>query len=96
MMPQGSKRQTGHPNIMHKAPGRSQLSKTHMGALERNGPTPPERAWLGNLTRRDMAHLNERCHKGENDKRATQTSCTRHPGSHNLEKLIQAPSNEMT
>ena len=35
MMPQGSKWKMGRPN-MHKAPGRSQLSKTDTGALERN------------------------------------------------------------
>ena len=37
-MPQGRKWQTGHPN-MHKAPGKSQISKTDTDALERNGST---------------------------------------------------------
>ena len=37
-MPQGSKRQTSHPNV-HKAPGQSQLRKTDTSTLERNDPT---------------------------------------------------------
>ena len=37
-MPQGRKWKTGHLN-MHKALGRSQLSKTDTGALKRNGST---------------------------------------------------------
>ena len=60
-----------------------------------NETTQPECAWSGALTRRDTARPTERCHKGENGKRAART-CTRHPGSHNLEKLIWAPSNETT
>ena len=82
-----------HPNV-HKAPRQSQLSKTDMSALERNGPTRPECAWSGDLTRCDMTHPNERCHKGANGKRATQM-CTRHSGGQNLAKLIREPSNEM-
>ena len=92
IMPQGRKSKMGHRN-MHKAAEWSQLSKIDMGTLERNGPTRPEHTWSGNLTRRDMVHPTEWCHKGENDKRATRT-CTRHPGGHNLAKLIRAPSNE--
>ena len=42
-MPQGSKRQTDHPNV-NKAPRWSQLSKTDMGALKRNDSTRTERA----------------------------------------------------
>ena len=41
-MAQERKRQKGRPNV-HKAPGRSQLSKNDTGALARNGPTRPER-----------------------------------------------------
>ena len=36
----GSKRQTGCPDV-HKAPGRSQLSKSDTGTLEPNDPTRP-------------------------------------------------------
>ena len=69
-MPQGRKQQTGHPNV-HKAPWQSQPSKTDMGTLERNGPTQPEHTQSGNLTQQDTTRLTERCHKGENGKRAT-------------------------
>ena len=37
-MPQGSKQKMGQTSV-HKAPGRSQLSKTDTGSLERNSPT---------------------------------------------------------
>ena len=93
MMLQGRKWQMGCPN-MHKALGQSQLSKTDTGALERNGLTRLERARLGDLTWHDTTHPTERCHKGENEKRAART-CIRHAGGHNLAKLMCAPSNEM-
>ena len=81
----------GHLNV-HKAPGRSQLSKNDTGALERNGPTRTR--LVGDHTRCDTTRLTERiCHKGENNKRAART-CTRHPHSQNLAKLIQVPSNK--
>ena len=53
----------------------------------------PEHTRLSDLTWRNMMHPKKRCHKGENNKRATRM-CTRHPGGHNLAKLIRAPSNE--
>ena len=91
-MPQGSKEQTGRPNV-HKVPRQSQLSKLIQAPL--NKMTRHERAQLGDLTWRDTARPNKRFHKGENRKWAMQT-CTRDLGSDNLEKLIRVPSNEMT
>ena len=73
-------------------PGGHNLTKLIRAAS--NETTRTERARLGDLAQRDMVHPIERCHKGENGKQATQT-CTRHPGGHNLAKLIWAPSNEM-
>ena len=93
LMSQGSKQKMGCLNV-HKGLGRSQLSKTDTGTLERNSSTRPECTRSIDLTRCDTACPTERCHKGENSKWATQT-CTRDPGGHNLAKLIWALSNEM-
>ena len=54
-----SKRQTGRPDV-HKAPGRSQLSKSDTGALGPNDPTRTDA-----LTRH--AHPNERHHPARHD-----------------------------
>ena len=92
-MRQGRKWQVGHLN-MQKAPGQSQLRKTDTGALERNGPTGPERAWSRELTWCDMARPTELYHIGANGKWAART-CTMHLGGQNLAKLIRAPLKEM-
>ena len=76
----GSKRQTGRPDV-HKAPGRSQLSKYGTRAL---GPNDPTRT--NALTRGDTTRPPKRTHMGENGKRAAQT-CTRHP-------VTRAPSDQ--
>ena len=85
----GSKRQTGRPDV-HKAPGRSQLSKSDTGALRPNGPTRTDA-----LTRCHTARPTEQTHMGANGKRVART-CTRHPGGRNLANLIRAPSAQTT
>ena len=94
MMPQGSKQKTGSSN-MYKAPVQSQIRKNYIGTLERNSSTQHKCARSSDLTRCDMARPTEPCLKGENGKWATRT-CTRHPGGHNLAKLIWVPLNETT
>jgi len=60
-----------------------------------NETTQPELVSSGALPRRNALRPTERTHKGENGKWPAQT-CTRHLCKHNLESLIQAPSNETT
>ena len=59
-----------------------------------NETTQHKRTRSSDLTWRDMACLTERCHMGANDKRVARTCTSWHPGGHNVEKLIQVPSNE--
>ena len=97
---------TAHPTEQcHKGENgkwATQMSTRHSGGhhlakliwAPSNEMPRPEHTRLGDLTRRDKARLTERCHKGANRKWATQM-CTRHPGNHNLTKLIRVPSNKM-
>ena len=60
-----------------------------------NEMTLPEHVSSCTLTWSDMAHLTKWRHKWENGKWVTQM-CTRHLGSHKIEKLIWPPLNETT
>ena len=75
---------------VHKALGWSQITKSNMGALEPNDLNRTDA-----LIWHDIVCPPERMLMGENGKWATRT-CTRHPGGHNLAKLIRAPLNETT
>ena len=100
-----TRRDTAHPTERcHKGENDKRVTRTctrHSGGhnlakliwVSSNKTARPKHARSGELARCDTTCPTERCHKGENNKQATQM-CTRHPGSHNLAKLIWAPSNE--